>query len=144
MTYNRCIGTRYCGNNCPYKVRRFNWFKYNRNDEFDYHMNNDLGRMVLNPDVTVRSRGVMEKCSFCMQMTQKSILDAKRDGRPVKDSEFQTACSNACDSGALVFGDVNDKSSEVYKKLQDDRKFYLLGYLGVKPNVFYQTKVTNS
>jgi molybdopterin-containing oxidoreductase family iron-sulfur binding subunit len=144
MTYNRCIGTRYCGNNCPYKVRRFNWFKYNKNDEFDYHMNNDLGRMVLNPDVTVRSRGVMEKCSFCMQMTQKSILDAKRDGRPVKDSEFQTACSNACDSGALVFGDVNDKSSEVYKKLQDDRKFYLLGYLGVKPNVFYQTKVTNS
>jgi len=144
MTYNRCIGTRYCGNNCPYKVRRFNWFKYNKNDEFDYHMNNDLGRMVLNPDVTVRSRGVMEKCSFCMQMTQKAILDAKRDGRPVKDSEFQTACSNACDSGALVFGDINDKSSEVYKKSKDDRKFYLLGYLGVKPNVFYQTKVTNN
>ncbi|MGX1023746.1 TAT-variant-translocated molybdopterin oxidoreductase [Psychroflexus sp. MBR-150] len=143
MTYNRCIGTRYCGNNCPYKVRRFNWFRYNKNDEFDYHMNNDLGRMVLNPDVTVRSRGVMEKCSMCIQMTQKSILDAKRDGRPVKDEEFQTACSNACDSGALVFGDVNDKSSTVYEKLQDDRKFYLLGYLGVKPNVFYQTKITN-
>jgi molybdopterin-containing oxidoreductase family iron-sulfur binding subunit len=144
MTYNRCIGTRYCGNNCPYKVRRFNWFRYNKNDEFDYHMNNDLGRMVLNPDVTVRSRGVMEKCSMCIQMTQKSILDAKREGRPVKDEEFQTACSNACDSGALVFGDKNDKSSVVYEKLQDDRKFYLLGYLGVEPNVFYQTKVTNT
>jgi len=143
MTYNRCIGTRYCGNNCPYKVRRFNWFRYNKNDEFDYHMNNDLGRMVLNPDVTVRSRGVMEKCSMCIQMTQKSILDAKRDGRPVKDEEFQTACTNACDSGALTFGDINDKSSVVYEKLQDDRKFYLLGYLGVKPNVFYQTKITN-
>jgi molybdopterin-containing oxidoreductase family iron-sulfur binding subunit len=144
MTYNRCIGTRYCGNNCPYKVRRFNWFRYNKNDEFDYHMNNDLGRMVLNPDVTVRSRGVMEKCSMCIQMTQKSILDAKREGRPVKDEEFQTACSNACDSGALVFGDKNDKSSVVYEKLNDDRKFYLLGYLGVEPNVFYQTKVTNT
>jgi molybdopterin-containing oxidoreductase family iron-sulfur binding subunit len=143
MTYNRCIGTRYCGNNCPYKVRRFNWFRYNKNDEFDYHMNNDLGRMVLNPDVTVRSRGVMEKCSMCIQMTQKAILDAKRDGRPVKDEEFQTACSNACDKGALVFGDKNDKSSVVYEKLKDDRKFYLLGYLGVEPNVFYQTKITN-
>lgn len=143
MTYNRCIGTRYCGNNCPYKVRRFNWFRYNKNDEFDYHMNNDLGRMVLNPDVTVRSRGVMEKCSMCIQMTQKAILDAKRDGRPVKDEEFQTACSNACDAGALTFGDKNDKSSVVYEKLNDDRKFYLLGYLGVEPNVFYQTKITN-
>lgn len=144
MTYNRCIGTRYCGNNCPYKVRRFNWFRYNKNDEFDYHMNNDLGRMVLNPDVTVRSRGVMEKCSMCIQMTQMAVLDAKREGRPVKDEEFQTACSNACDSGALVFGDKNDKSSVVYEKLNDDRKFYLLGYLGVEPNVFYQTKITNT
>ncbi len=144
MTYNRCIGTRYCGNNCPYKVRRFNWFRYNKNDEFDYHMNNDLGRMVLNPDVTVRSRGVMEKCSMCIQMTQKAILDAKREGRPVKDEEFQTACTNACDSGALTFGDKNDKSSVIYEKLNDDRKFYLLGYLGVEPNVFYQTKVTNT
>lgn len=144
MTYNRCIGTRYCGNNCPYKVRRFNWLRYNKNDEFDYHMNNDLGRMVLNPDVTVRSRGVMEKCSMCIQMTQMAVLDAKREGRPVKDEEFQTACSNACDSGALVFGDKNDKSSVVYEKLNDDRKFYLLGYLGVEPNVFYQTKITNT
>jgi len=143
MTYNRCIGTRYCANNCPYKVRRFNWFRYNQNDEFDYHMNNDLGRMVLNPDVTVRSRGVMEKCSFCMQMTQKSILDAKREGRPVKDEEFQTACSNACDKGALTFGDINDQKSEVLEESKDDRMYHLLGYLGVEPNVMYQTKVIN-
>ena len=109
MAYNRCVGTRYCANNCPYKVRRFNWFLYNKNSEFDFHMNDDLGRMVLNPDVNVRSRGVMEKCSMCIQMTQKTILDAKRDGREIKDGEFQTACSAACSSGAMVFGDVNDK-----------------------------------
>ncbi len=96
--YNRCVGTRYCANNCPYKVRRFNWFLYNKNDEFDYHMNNDLGRMVLNPDVVVRSRGVMEKCSMCIQMTQKTILDAKLKDVKLKMENFQTACSNACDT----------------------------------------------
>ena len=113
MAYNRCVGTRYCANNCPYKVRRFNWFTYADNDEFDYNMNNPLGKMALNPDVNVRSRGVMEKCSLCIQMTQKVILDAKRDGRKVKDGEFQTACSQACSDGAMVFGDVNDKESEI-------------------------------
>ena len=144
MAYNRCVGTRYCANNCPYKVRRFNWFLYNENDEFDYHMNNDLGRMVLNPDVVVRSRGVMEKCSMCIQKTQKSILDAKRDGRLVKDSEFQTACSLACDKGAMVFGDINDHDSEVYKEKKDNRMYHLLEAVGTKPNVFYHTKVRNS
>jgi molybdopterin-containing oxidoreductase family iron-sulfur binding subunit len=144
MTYNRCVGTRYCANNCPYKVRRFNWFLYNQNDEFDYHMNNDLGRMVLNPDVTVRSRGVMEKCSMCIQMTQKTILDAKREGRQIKDGEFKTACSAACDSGAIVFGDVNGKESEIVEKYEDDRMYHLLEYLGTKPNVMYQTKVRNT
>jgi len=143
MAYNRCVGTRYCANNCPYKVRRFNWFLYNQNDEFDYYMNDDLGRMVLNPDVVVRSRGVMEKCSMCIQMTQKSILDAKRDGRPVKDVEFQTACSAACGSGAMVFGDVNDKESKVTELKEDDRMYHLLEYVGTKPNVFYHTKVRN-
>ncbi len=144
MAYNRCVGTRYCANNCPYKVRRFNWFLYNNNDEFDYHMNNDLGRMVLNPDVTVRSRGVMEKCSMCIQMTQKTILDAKRDGRTIKDGEFQTACSAACSSGAMIFGDVNDKDSEVAKLTEDDRMYHLLEHVGTKPNVMYQTKVRNT
>ena len=144
MAYNRCVGTRYCANNCPYKVRRFNWFLYNQNDEFDYFMNDDLGRMVLNPDVTVRSRGVMEKCSFCIQKTQKTILDAKRDGREVKDGEFQTACSAACGNGAMKFGDVNDKESEIAKLKEDDRMYHLLEYVGTKPNVFYHTKVRNT
>lgn len=144
MAYNRCVGTRYCANNCPYKVRRFNWFLYNGNDEFDYHMNDDLGRMVINPDVTVRSRGVMEKCSMCIQMTQKTILDAKRDGRVIKDGEFQTACSSACSSGAMSFGDINDKESKVAKLLEDDRMYHLLEYVGTKPNVQYHTKVRNT
>jgi molybdopterin-containing oxidoreductase family iron-sulfur binding subunit len=144
MAYNRCVGTRYCANNCPYKVRRFNWFLYNGNDEFDYHMNDDLGRMVLNPDVVVRSRGVMEKCSMCIQMTQKTILDAKRDGRVIKDGEFQTACSAACSSGAMVFGDINDKESEVAKLKEDNRMYHLLEHVGTKPNVQYQTKVRNT
>ncbi|EGV42673.1 4Fe-4S dicluster domain-containing protein [Bizionia argentinensis JUB59] len=144
MAYNRCVGTRYCANNCPYKVRRFNWFLYSENDEFDYHMNDDLGRMVLNPDVTVRSRGVMEKCSMCIQMTQKTILDAKRDGRVIKDSEFQTACSAACGTGAMVFGDINDEDSQVLELKEDNRMYHLLEYLGTKPNVMYQTKVRNT
>ena len=144
MAYNRCVGTRYCANNCPYKVRRFNWFLYNNNDEFDYHMNNDLGKMVINPDVNVRSRGVMEKCSMCIQMTQRSILDAKRDGRPVKDEEFQTACSAACSSGAMVFGDINDKESKVAALKEDDRMYHLLEHVGTKPNVFYHVKVRNT
>ncbi|NGX83321.1 TAT-variant-translocated molybdopterin oxidoreductase [Aequorivita sp. KMM 9714] len=144
MAYNRCVGTRYCANNCPYKVRRFNWFLYSENDEFDYNMNNDLGRMVLNPDVVVRSRGVMEKCSLCIQMTQKTILDAKREGRPVRDGEFATACSNACETGAMVFGDVNDEESEILKKKKDDRMYYLLENVGTKPNVFYQMIVKNT
>ncbi|MBK5212135.1 MAG: TAT-variant-translocated molybdopterin oxidoreductase [Flavobacteriaceae bacterium] len=144
MAYNRCVGTRYCANNCPYKVRRFNWFLYNENDEFDYNMNNDLGRMVLNPDVVVRSRGVMEKCSLCIQMTQKTILDAKREGRAIKDGEFHTACSSACETGAIAFGDVNDKDSEILKLKNDDRMFHLLENIGTKPNVFYQMIVKNT
>ncbi len=144
MAYNRCVGTRYCANNCPYKVRRFNWFLYNGNDEFDYHMNDDLGRMVINPDVTVRSRGVMEKCSMCIQKTQKTILDAKRDGREIKDGEFQTACSAACNNGAMSFGDINDKNSKVAKLLKDDRMYHLLESVGTKPNVQYHTKVRNT
>ncbi len=144
MAYNRCVGTRYCANNCPYKVRRFNWFLYNGNAEFDYHMNDDLGRMVLNPDVNVRSRGVMEKCSMCIQMTQATILSAKRDGRAIKDGEFQTACSAACSSGALVFGDVNDEASKVKALAEEERMYHLLEHVGTKPNVFYHVKVRNT
>ncbi len=143
MAYNRCVGTRYCANNCPYKVRRFNWFLYSKNDEFDYHMNNDLGRMVLNPDVNVRSRGVMEKCSFCIQKTQATKLQAKREGRLVKDGEFETACSAACSSGAMIFGDVNDTESQVAELAKDNRMYHLLEHIGTKPNVFYHVKVRN-
>ncbi|MBO3097092.1 TAT-variant-translocated molybdopterin oxidoreductase [Gelidibacter pelagius] len=144
MAYNRCVGTRYCANNCPYKVRRFNWFRYNKNDEFDYNMNDDLGRMVLNPDVVVRSRGVMEKCSLCIQKTQKTILDAKREGREIKDGEFQTACSAACGTGAMVFGDINDKESKVAKLKEDKRMYHVLEYIGTQPNVQYHTIVRNT
>ena len=144
MAYNRCVGTRYCANNCPYKVRRFNWFLTNNNDEFDYHFNNDLGKMVINPDVTVRSRGVIEKCSLCIQMTQKTILDAKREGREIVDGEFQTACSNACSNGAIVFGDSNDEKSQVTELKKNDRMYHLLESVGTKPNVFYQVKVRNT
>ncbi|KUJ60349.1 quinol:cytochrome C oxidoreductase [Flavobacteriaceae bacterium CRH] len=146
MAYNRCVGTRYCANNCPYKVRRFNWFLYNKNSEFDYHMNDDLGRMVLNPDVNVRSRGVMEKCSFCIQSTQAVILEAKRQGRVVAKDEFNNACacSAACSSGAMVFGDVNDKESEVAKLAESERMYHLLEHVGTKPNVFYHVKVRNT
>ena len=143
MAYNRCVGTRYCANNCPYKVRRFNWFLYNKNSEFDYHMNDDLGRMVLNPDVNVRSRGVMEKCSMCIQMTQAVKLKAKREGRIVGKEEFQTACSAACTNGAMKFGDVNDETTDVAKLLEDERMYHLLEHIGTKPNVMYHVKVRN-
>ncbi|MEM9678693.1 MAG: TAT-variant-translocated molybdopterin oxidoreductase [Bacteroidota bacterium] len=146
MAYNRCVGTRYCANNCPYKVRRFNWFLYNKNDEFDYFMNDDLGRMVLNPDVTVRSRGVMEKCSFCIQSTQAVILKAKREGRPVAKGEFNDACacSAACGSGAMRFGDINEEGSPISELIKDDRAYHLLEHVGTKPNVVYQVKVRNT
>ncbi|GIZ14704.1 TAT-variant-translocated molybdopterin oxidoreductase [Capnocytophaga catalasegens] len=146
MAYNRCVGTRYCANNCPYKVRRFNWFVYSNNNEFDYNMNNDLGKMVLNPDVVVRSRGVMEKCSFCIQSTQAVILKAKREGRAVREGEFNDACAcaSACGTGAMVFGDVNEKNSEIAKLVQDERAYHLLEHVGTKPNVLYQVKVRNT
>ncbi|MCX8533454.1 TAT-variant-translocated molybdopterin oxidoreductase [Chryseobacterium luquanense] len=145
MAYNRCIGTRYCANNCPYKVRRFNWFTYNLNDKFDFNMNNDLGRMVLNPDVVVRTRGVMEKCSLCIQETQATILNAKRENRKVTDTEFQNscACAAACSTGAMQFGDMNDKESSVRKLYSSNRRYHLLEEIGTKPNVFYHTKVRN-
>ena len=143
MAYNRCIGTRYCANNCPYKVRRFNWFNYALNDKFDFNMNNDLGRMVLNPDVVTRTRGVMEKCSMCIQMTQTTILEAKKDGRRVQDGEFQVACANACSTGSLKFGDMNDVASEVRSLFNSERKYVLLEEIGTKPNVFYHAKIRN-
>ncbi len=144
MAYNRCVGTRYCANNCPYRVRRFNWFNYSNNNEFDFNMNDDYGKMVLNPDVVVRSRGVMEKCSMCIQMTQATILKAKKEGRKIKAGEFETACSSACSTGAMVFGDINNPDDEVAHLKEDKRAFHVLDYIGTKPNVVYQVKVKNT
>lgn len=144
MAYNRCVGTRYCINNCPYKVRRFNWFKYVNNDKFDFNMNSDLGRMVLNPDVTVRSRGVVEKCSFCVQRIQEKKLDAKLENRSVKDGEVQTACMQSCPADAIVFGDLNDKNSKISKLFEHPRNYHLLEELHTLPSVGYLTKIRNS
>ncbi len=145
MTYNRCIGTRYCANNCPFKVRRFNWFNYNDNP--DYAIVNpsqqDLGRMVLNPDVVVRSRGVMEKCSMCAQRTQAGKLAAKKAGVPLPDGSIKTACQQACPTNAIVFGDVNDEQSQATAARKDERHYFLLEEVGVKPTVSYFVKVRN-
>jgi molybdopterin-containing oxidoreductase family iron-sulfur binding subunit len=143
MTYNRCVGTRYCANNCPYKVRRFNWFQYSDNDKFDFNMNDDYGKMVLNPDVVVRSRGVIEKCSMCIQKIQELKLTAKKEGRPILDEEAQTVCASSCSTNAIVFGDANNEESAVAKLKKDERAYDLLDHLNVNPSVFYQTKVRN-
>jgi molybdopterin-containing oxidoreductase family iron-sulfur binding subunit len=141
MTYNRCIGTKYCANNCPYKVRRFNWFRYNDNDKFDFHFNNDLGKMVINPDVTVRTRGVMEKCSMCVQNIQAGKVKAKREKRALTDGEVKTACQKACPANAIVFGDVNDPNSEVHKLFKNERSYRVLEELNTQTAVKYLTKV---
>jgi molybdopterin-containing oxidoreductase family iron-sulfur binding subunit len=145
MTYNRCIGTRYCANNCPYKVRRFNWFNYPSYKKFTEvnPAQDDLGRMVLNPDVTVRTRGVMEKCSFCVQRIQSTKLTAKKEARPVMDGELATACSEACPTNAIVVGDWNDDRSAVKASSSDHRAYQALEEVGVKPNVWYKVKVRN-
>ncbi len=145
MAYNRCIGTRYCANNCPYKVRRFNWFNYPSYKKFTEvnPAQDDLGRMVLNPDVTVRTRGVMEKCSFCVQRIQAGKLVAKKDGRPVEDGDFVSACADACPTNAIVVGDWNDIKSMVRTSSEDSRAYQALEEVGVKPNVWYKVKVRN-
>ncbi|MDQ6889910.1 MAG: 4Fe-4S dicluster domain-containing protein, partial [Bacteroidota bacterium] len=158
MIYNRCIGTKYCANNCPYKVRRFNWADYNGADSFPDNqrgiisdataeLNEDLERMVLNPDVTVRSRGVMEKCSFCVQRLQEGKLNAKKEDRPLKDQEVKTACMQACPTHAIMFGNVNDKDSKISQlrlREQKERKYYVLEELHVLSNVNYLVKVRNT
>jgi molybdopterin-containing oxidoreductase family iron-sulfur binding subunit len=144
MTYNRCVGTKYCANNCPYKVRRFNWFKYFDNSEFDFNMNNDLGKMVLNPDVTVRSRGVMEKCSMCIQRIQEGKLNAKKEGRKIVDGEVKTACQQSCPTEAITFGNANDPSSKIAAANKDERSYNILEELAVLPSVYYWVKVRNT
>ncbi|WP_046245197.1 TAT-variant-translocated molybdopterin oxidoreductase [Hymenobacter terrenus] len=150
MAYNRCIGTRYCANNCPYKVRRFNWFSYYSNEKFETvngHMFTDLGRMVLNPDVTVRARGVMEKCTFCVQRIQLGKLEAKKQKRRPVDGEIVSACAQSCPTEAIVFGDMRDPNSRISQLLRredGERAFHALDSINVQPNVTYLTKIRNA
>ncbi|NDC41224.1 MAG: 4Fe-4S dicluster domain-containing protein, partial [Chitinophagia bacterium] len=156
MAYNRCIGTKYCANNCPYKVRHFNWMDWNGADCFednefeDYRrddVNDSLTRMVLNPDVTVRSRGVMEKCTFCVQRLQEAKLNAKKLGRPLADQEARTACQMACPTDAIQFGNVNDKESKIFKLRRDEQKeraFYVLEQIHTLPSINYLARIRNT
>jgi Fe-S-cluster-containing dehydrogenase component/anaerobic selenocysteine-containing dehydrogenase len=129
QTYNRCVGTRYCANNCPYKVRRFNWFQYSRDDR--------VANLALNPDVTVRSRGVMEKCTFCVQRIQEAKIESKRVGRPLREGDIQTACQQTCPAKAIVFGDLDDSQSEVSRLMASVRCYRVLEEINVRPAVGY-------
>ena len=155
MAYNRCVGTRYCANNCPYKVRRFNWMDYTTADIFPANQPevmkgeeipfgaDNLTRMVLNPDVTVRARGVIEKCSFCVQRLQEGKLTAKREGRRLQDSDVRTACQTACPTGAITFGDKNNKNGDLAKKLASPMNYIALDEVNVRSSVTYTMKVVN-
>jgi len=152
MAYNRCIGTRYCANNCPYKVRRFNWLDYQGNDNFGKwndpsgatYMYEDLTRMVLNPDVTVRTRGVIEKCTFCIQRIQTGKLTAKKESRTLNDGEIKTACQTSCPADAITFGDMNDKNSAVHQLFfENPRNYFIFEEQHFLPSVGYQVKVRN-
>src|SRR5262249_17311426 len=136
MVYNRCVGTRYCSNNCPYKVRRFNFLQYS-----DYAT--ESLKLLRNPDVTVRSRGVMEKCTYCVQRIRHGEIQAKNEGRRVRDGEVQTACQGACPAGAIVFGDINDRQSQVYRLKQSPLNYGLLEDLGTQPRTTYLAALRN-
>lgn len=154
MTYNRCIGTRYCANNCPYKVRRFNWLDFTTADlfpknelhQFDseepFYADN-LVRMVLNPDVTVRSRGVIEKCSFCVQRIQEGKLTAKKEMRSLRDSDVKTACQTACPTGAIIFGDRNNKEGAYAKAVESSLTYRVLEEINVESSVHYSARINN-
>jgi len=144
MAYNRCVGTRYCANNCPYKVRRFNWFNYWNDSRFDNYLNNEFTQLVLNPDVTARSRGVMEKCSMCIQRIQTGRLEAKLEKRALRDGDIKMACQQACPANAIIFGDGNDPESEVSKALRSERVYYVLEEINTQPGVGYMTKIRNT
>lgn len=136
QVYNRCVGTRYCANNCPYKVRRFNWFDYAHQDL--------MQNLILNPDVTVRSRGVMEKCSFCVQRVYSAKFQAKAEDRELKDGDVVPACAQSCPAEAIVFGDLNDPNSKVTRVARENHGYRALEELGTGPSVFYGIKVRNT
>jgi molybdopterin-containing oxidoreductase family iron-sulfur binding subunit len=148
MAYNRCIGTRYCANNCPYKVRRFNYLEFQGgpvggSPDTLYGDLPETRKMQFNPDVTVRMRGVMEKCTYCVQRIQEGKIAAKRDDRPIRDGEINTACAQACPAEAIVFGDLNDQQSRVARVTKSDRGYHLLSELGTHPRTSYLGKIRN-
>ena len=150
MIYNRCFGTRYCNNNCPYKVRRFNWRNFTAAGTLTHNlidtggMTEDLRRMVLNPDVTVRAQGVIEKCSFCIQRIQAAKLNAKKENRALLPDEVKSACAQSCPANAIVFGDMNDKSSKLNELITSGRRYNLLEELFTMPSVNYLIKINNN
>jgi molybdopterin-containing oxidoreductase family iron-sulfur binding subunit len=136
MVYNRCVGTRYCSNNCPYKVRRFNFLKY-VDDE------TPILKLLRNPDVTVRGRGVMEKCTYCVQRISEARINAKKEDRRIRDGEIVTACQSACPSNAIMFGDTADRDSRVARWKAQPLDYGLLTELNTRPRTTYLAKVTN-